>query len=177
MSVYAMLAILWWGLLGFLAVVASVWIFVKALGPQGRLVFCLLVGVVGGRLLEHHFTADERCANGFLTAWAAESADWPEGRVNTRPWGEFVDYERLGSVNPYLAQHLRMRYRSRVEPAGREDVQTVGQASTIPSKVYMADTRVYSSEMDREFRARIRLWVARDNHRIAKFQFEDIVLQ
>lgn len=102
-------------------------------------------------------------------------ADFPDGRVNTRPWGEFVDYDRLQSINPYLAQHLRMHYRSPVEAAGREDVQTAGEASPVPSKVYVADTRVYSGELKREFRARIRLWVARENHRIAKFGFEDIV--
>lgn len=177
MSVYAMLALLWWGLLGFISILGTAYFFFQSLGPKGRLVVILLVGTACGHLLDRHFAADERCANGFLSAWAAESADFPKGRAYTTPWGAYADYERLGSVNPYLAQHLRMRYRSPVRPAGREDVQTAGQSSPVPSKVYVADACVFSSELDREFRARVRLWVARDNHRITKFQFEDIDIQ
>ena len=177
MSVVVMLAWLWWGLLGFVGVAVNLWFFIKCLGPKGRLVFVLLVGTVGGRLIEHWMTADQRCADGFLKAWAAESADWPEGCANTRPWGAFVDYDKLPSPNPYLAQHWRLRRHSRAQAVGKEDVDVRGAASPVPAKVYLSDVRVHGSEHDVDFIARIRVWVAMDDQKVVRFEFEGIVFQ
>ena len=175
MSVIAMLAILWWGLLGFASVVVSVWFFVGSLGQKGQLVLVIIVGLVGGKLLERYFTADERCANDFLAAWAAESADWPEGRVNTREISEFLDFDKIGEVNQYLAQQFRLRYHSSVRAAGEEDVYTKGSVSPVSAKVYLADVRIHGSEQDVDIRAKLRVWISKDSDKVVKFMFENIV--
>jgi hypothetical protein len=175
-----MLMWLWWGLLGFLAVVLSVWLFVTSLGPIGRFVVVIIAGVAVGHLVDRRLTADQRCADDFLSAWAAESADWPEGRMYTRSWGEFVDYERLSNPNPYLAQHWRLRWHSRARLAGSEDVEdveVVGTGKPVQAKAFVADARLHGSEHDVDFRAKIRVWVARDTHRVAKFQFKGIAFE
>lgn len=174
MSVIVMLAVLWWGLCGFLAFLAGLWGFLEAIGQKGRFVFFILVGLLGQHLIVRHLTSDERCANDFLTAWQAESADFPEGRVNTREISEFLDCERLGSVNPYLAEHWRLRYHSPVRVVGKEDVDAKGSASPVPAKAFIADVRFHGSEHDVDFSARIRIWIARDTHKVARFMLEDI---
>ncbi len=175
MSIFFMLAILWWGICGFLAFLAGLWGVLDAIGPKGRIVFVLLLGLLGQWLMARHLDAERRAADCFLTAWAAESADFPEGRINTREIGEFLDFKRLRNVNPYLALHYRMRYHSPVRAAGKETIVTEGDRSTPKTEVYLSDIQIHSSEFDVDFRARIRVWVATDNDRVVQFKFEGIV--
>lgn len=177
MSVLAMLAIIWWGICGFLSVVVGIWAVISVLGPTGRLVLVLVVGTAGGHLFERYLTTDERCANDFLASWAATSADFPDGRVNTREIGEFLDFDRLGGVNPYLGEHWRLRYHSKVTAAGTEVINPKGDPAPVKTKVFLSDVRVHSSEQDLEFNAKLRIWVAHDNARVVKFMFESIVFQ
>jgi hypothetical protein len=174
MSVLMMLAVLWWGLLGFLSFILALFFFVGSLGRTGQAIFFVLVGLLGQWLLVSHIEAEKRVAQGFVEAWADESADWPRGRMDSRQLHEFVDFKRIGTVNPYLALHYRMRYHSSVRAAGKEEVDTKGSASPVPAEVYLADVRIHSSEFDVDFRAKLRVWVATDNDRVVKFMFEGI---
>ena len=170
-----MLAILWWGICGFLAFLAVLWLFVGALGQKGKFVVMMVVGVIGGRLIEGYFTADERCANDFLTAWQAESNDFPDGRVNSRTACEFLDYDRLGGTyNASFPLQFRLLYHSPVRAQGKEEVDTKGSDSPVATQVYLSDVRLHGSDQDVDCRAKIRVWVARDSHRVARFMFEDI---
>lgn len=176
MSVLAMLAVLWWALCGFLAVAVGVWGFISVLGPKGRLVLVLLVGTLGGHLLDRYLHADERCAGDFLTAWQAESADFPDGRINSRTACEFLDYDRLGGTyDPSFPLQFRLLYHSPVRPAGKEEVDTKGSAAPVSAKVFVADARLHGSEQDVDCRAKIRVWVATDSDKVVKFMFENIV--
>jgi hypothetical protein len=177
MSVLAILAIIWWGICGFLSVVVGAWAVISVLGPTGRLVLVLVVGTVGGHLLERYLTADERCANDFLTSWAATSANFPDGRLNTREIGEFLDFDRLGGVNPYLGEHWRLRYHSKVTAAGNEVIIPKGDPAPVKTEVYLSNVRVHSSEQEIDFTAKLRVWVARDNDKVVRFEFESIVFK
>lgn len=112
---------------------------------------------------------EERTADAFLTAWQAASADYPEGRMNTRELYDFLDLDRLPPINPYLAQHLRLLERSPAKSVGKENMESVS------TKVFLADVRVHSGEGDIDFDARMRIWVAQDNNLVAKFMFEGVV--
>lgn len=174
MSVIAMLAILWWGLLGFLSVICGLYFFVSNLGKAGQAILCVLVGLLGQHLLVNYFEADKRAAEGFVSAWAAESADWPDGRVNSQEMHEFLDTNRIRTVSPYLAENWRLRSHSPVEAAGTETIVTEGDYSCVPTKVFTSDVRVHSSEHDMDAKAKLRVWVAKDNDLVVQFKFEGI---
>ncbi len=174
MSVILMLAMIWWGLLGFLACILSILLFVSTLGKVGQGIFFLIVGLTGQWLMIRHTGAEERGANGFLTAWAAESADWPDGRIKTHEISEFLDCKRLGDINQYLAQRWRLRYHSPVWAAGTETIIAEGDQSSVETEVYVAHVRIHGSEHDQDFKAKLRMWIATDSDEVAKFKFEDV---
>jgi hypothetical protein len=47
----------------------------------------------------------------------------------------------------------------------------------VQAKAFVADARLHGSEHDIDFQAKIRVWVARDTHRVAKFQFKGIAFE
>lgn len=112
---------------------------------------------------------EERTADAFLAAWQAASADYPDGRMNTRELYEFLDLNRLPAINPYLAQHMRLLEISSAKSVGKENMESVS------TKVFLADVRVHRGEGDIDFDARMRIWVTRDNNLVAKFMFEGVV--
>lgn len=174
MSVLVMLMWLWWGLLGFLAVVLSGWLFVKSLGPKSRLVVLIIVGVAGGHLVDRWLTSDERAAKGFVKAWADESAGWPDGRMESHAFGEFLDHERGKTVSPYLATRFRLLSYSPVRSLGKEAIQPERAASPVPTRAFSTEVRGHSSEGDLDFNATLKVWVARDNSKVVEFRFEGI---
>jgi hypothetical protein len=175
MSVVAMLAILWWGLCGFLAVLLGLLGFLDAIGKNGRIVFFVLLALLGHWLLLRHFDAERRAAEEFLDAWQAASNNWPNGRMESREIHEFLDLERINVKNPNFPQHFRLLSRSPVRAAGKEKIRTNRDPSMVQTEVYLADARMHSSEGDVDYSAKIRVWVATDSHRVVKFMFEDIV--
>jgi hypothetical protein len=177
MSVIAMLAILWWGLCGFLAFLAGLLGFLDAIGKTGRAVFFLLVAILGQWLMVRHLDAERRAAEGFVAAWAAESADWPEGRINTREIHEFLDFDRIRTVSPYLAKHYRLRSWSKVRPAGRQTIIADRSGTPVRTEVYLSDVAIHEAENDVDFGARLRVWVATDSDEVADFKFEGIVFE
>jgi hypothetical protein len=172
-----MLMWLWWGLLGFLAVVLSVWLFVTSLGPKGRFVVVLIVGAVGGHLMDRWLTSDERAAKGFVKAWADESAGWPDGRMENHAFGEFLDHKRSKTVSPYLATRFRLLSYTPVRSLGKESIQPERAASPVRTKAFASDVRVHNSEGDVDFKATLKVWVAMDNSRVVDFLFEGIRFQ
>ena len=173
-----MLLWLWWGLLGFLSFLAMVYFAFAGVrerfGQRGITIVFVAIAVVVQILMVRAQGNERRNADRFLAAWEAESADFPKGRMNTNTWGMYVDYERFGDINPYLAQHLRLRYRSPIREHGNETIQPAGADSLMETKVFVSDVMVYHTEQYLHFSSRLRLWVATDNNKVVQITFEDI---
>ena len=174
MSAVLLLLWLWWGLLGFLSVVLAVLWFYGSLGKMGKFVFLVLVGTGLQVLIVRHIGADERCANGFLTAWYAASADYPAGRAETEEMPSFMDFERIRNYDGNFPDRFRLLRRSPVHTAGRETILTDRDPKPVQTKVFLSDVRMHGGEQDMDYAAKIRVWVATDSHEVAKFQFEEI---
>lgn len=175
MSVVFMLAIIWWAICGFLAFIVGVWGFMGSIGPIGRGIVFVILGFLGQHLLVNYIEAEENAAKGFITAWQAESNEYPDGRMYSHSFGEFVDYDRFGPVNPYLALHWRMRHHSPVREAGKEKIIPKGSETPVQTEVFLSDVKIHGSEHDVDFRTTLRVWVATDNNKIVQFLFEEIV--
>jgi hypothetical protein len=163
-----MLAIIWWGLCGFLAFLAGLWAFLDGIGPTGRLVVFALAGILGQHMLARYLTADERCANDFLAAWQAASAGYPDGRMDTPEMTEFVDGNRIGPIDGELADRLRLVRRPKVRKVGEEDTAFDGQDGkvVVPAEVFASDCAFVV--MEDRLNTEVKLWVSRRNHLVVR---------
>jgi hypothetical protein len=177
MSILALLAIFWWSVCGFLAVVVGIWAFVSVLGIKGRIILSLLVSTVGGHLLGNYFDAEEKTANRFVNAWSDESHDFPKGRINSHTVGEYLDYDRGKEVSPYLALWFRLRWHADLTKVGKDTITPQRSATPIKTKVFTTHVGMHDSGSEANYEAMLKIWVASDNAQVVDFMFEDIVFK
>ncbi len=176
MSVFVMLAFCWWGLIGFLCVIGVILLFLEGIGSTGRMVFFILLTLLGIHLVNRHEHAEERAAEGFLAGWQAESDNFPEGVMNTRTWGEFASFDRLGDIDSRnMAERERMLLHEPVRSAGREIIHGVNKPEPVKTKVFLSPIYIYYVACDVYFRGNMRIWVAEDTNKVVKFVYEKIV--
>ena len=178
MSVIVMLYILWQGILGFLFVtlgVLAVFARVKEdFGRRGVGVLLMIIGVICLGFWVHTWGNAERTANGFLDAWAAASADYPDGRANTPEMPTFMDFNRIRNFEGNFPNWFRMRKHSQVRQVDKDCIKTDRDPSLVPVKVFLSDVLIHDSEADIDYTATIRIWIARDNDMVVDFKLEKI---
>jgi hypothetical protein len=174
MSVVVMLALLWWGLCGFIAFVCGLIAVYSSFGPTGRGIIIILLTCLGIYMMEHHIGAEKRAADGFLTAWVAASAGYPEGESNTRGMWEFMDFNRIRNFDGYFPNQFRLLSRSSVRDAGKETILTDRDPKPVRTKVFLSNIKIHGGEHDVDFKAKLRVWVAQDSDEVVKFMFEDL---
>ena len=123
--------------------------------------------------IRNYEETEKRAAEHFLDAWMAESAGFPEGRVNTDEWHKYVDHNRCKPFSPYLATSLLMKHRTRVKYQGKVDV-LADSGDEVPSKVFLVSVILQVASDGDSFTGKARLWVARDSNKVVKFDWQDL---
>lgn len=169
MSVVFMLAILWWGLVGFAGFMLGVFAFYHGVrekfGLKGlHLALSITAAVILGLYLRS-FGQYERAANEFLDSWQAASNGFPDGAINTTEISAYIDCDRSSVYNPYLPDWYRIVHKSRVRDVGDKTVLFGGSPST-KAKVFSSSTTMVIR--DERVRMEVRLWIAKDNCRVVR---------
>lgn len=169
--------------MGFIAVGYGIYLLYNELSPASRITIQIVSGLIIGQLILSHTQSDLICADGFLKAWRNESMATEENGIgfngiDGRRCQSYIDYDKMGDVNPYWAQHLRMRYCSFPKFVRKDKFlffdESTGEMKIkrVPAKVYVSEVRIFSTNNDTQFTGKVYLWIVKDTKKIAKVDFE-----
>jgi hypothetical protein len=187
MSVIIMLALTWWGLIGFISVAAAVAGLLSQIEEEfGRKAYycvLLLIGMLLMHLGSRERRMDLNTAKAFMASWSAESRGWPDGQIYTDSMWSVVDFPRSQHGDVPNDERFVLKYRllsytpvrqiGLVDMPLREDIHMGLSAKVVKSKVFASDLMLSSELFDGVKHAHAKFWVAMDNNKIVKIIFDD----